>query len=77
MIPAQSVSFTQDTVTVQRQCTVSKKLYSVSISVYQWADWKSGKLIQDAMPDLSDDQREFLITNTTPEEWNEMWGGEE
>lgn len=31
--------------------------------------WKAGALIQDAMPDLSKEDREFLITGITPEEW--------
>ena len=35
---------------------------------------KSGKLIQDAFPDLTPDQREFLLTGITPEEWDELFG---
>jgi hypothetical protein len=34
--------------------------------------YESGELIQDAFPFLSDDEREFLLTGTTPEEWREM-----
>lgn len=26
-------------------------------------------LIQDAFPDLNDEQREFILTGVTPEEW--------
>lgn len=33
-------------------------------------DWASGTLIQDAMPSLSADDREFLMTGATPEEWD-------
>jgi len=36
-------------------------------------DWASGTLIQDAMPTLSADDREFLMTGATPEEWNEIF----
>ena len=32
--------------------------------------FKSGTLVQDAFPQLSDDAREFLISGITPEEWN-------
>lgn len=32
--------------------------------------WKSGKLIQQAMPQLSDDDREFILTGITKEEWD-------
>lgn len=31
-------------------------------------------LIQDALPELNPDQREFLISGTTPEEWEELFG---
>lgn len=40
----------------------------------QMDEWLGGKLIQDAMPDLSTDDREFLISGMTPEEWKEMMG---
>jgi hypothetical protein len=29
------------------------------------------------MPNLSADDREFLMTGTTPEEWDEMFGDDE
>jgi hypothetical protein len=32
--------------------------------------WRAGTLIQDAFPMLTVDQREFLMTGATPEEWN-------
>ena len=31
---------------------------------------KSGVLIQNAMPNISADDREFLMTGITPEEWD-------
>lgn len=33
-----------------------------------------GKLIQEAFPELNVDQREFLLTGATPEEWEEIFG---
>ena len=38
--------------------------------------WKSGVLIQNAMPNLSADDREFLMTGITPEEWDEHFSDE-
>lgn len=32
--------------------------------------WQDGELIQDVFPFLNDEQREFLMTGITPEEWN-------
>ena len=39
--------------------------------------WERGVLIQDAMPHLSPDEREFLMTGITPDEWAEMGEEEE
>ena len=36
-----------------------------------------GKRIQDAFPNLSPDEREFLMTGITPQEWDELFGEEE
>jgi hypothetical protein len=37
----------------------------------------SPTLIQDAFPHLSADQREFMMTGITPEEWNEAFGDDD
>lgn len=42
----------------------------------QLTSWAAGVLIQDAMPNLTPDQREFLITGCTPEDWDKMFGPE-
>lgn len=36
--------------------------------------WVTGDLIQDAMPNLSDDQREYILTGLSPEEWDKLHG---
>lgn len=36
--------------------------------------WQRGALIQDAMPNLSADDREFIMTGITPDEWDEAFG---
>lgn len=42
------------------------------------AEWqRSGKMVQDAFPDLSAAQREFLLSGSTPEEWDELWKEED
>jgi hypothetical protein len=40
----------------------------------QLSQWSSGGLAQDVFPDLNLEQREFLISGSTPEEWKEMFG---
>lgn len=34
----------------------------------------SGVLMQDAFPFLTADEREFLMSGTTPKKWEEMYG---
>lgn len=37
----------------------------------------SGMLIQNAMPNVSAEDREFIMTGITPEEWNSIFGEQE
>jgi hypothetical protein len=39
--------------------------------------WVTGVLIQEAFAALDRDQREFVMTGSTPEEWNKAFGKEE
>tara|TARA_B100000809_G_C14924066_1_gene454452 strand:- start:516 stop:731 length:216 start_codon:yes stop_codon:yes gene_type:complete len=45
----------------------------LNVSVQGLADWRGGKLIQNALPELNADQRELLISGTCPTCWNEMF----
>lgn len=58
---------------------MSGKVTSMEIDVTeeQMNDWKRGALIQDAMPTVSADEREFILTGITPKEWNTIFGDEE
>ena len=40
----------------------------------QIEDWNTGTLIQEAMPQLSADDREFVMTGVTAEEWAVEFG---
>jgi hypothetical protein len=46
----------------------------IPVTHEQFWEWQRGALIQNAMPHLTADQREFIISGITPEEWEEMWG---
>lgn len=43
----------------------------------QFLAWKNGKLIQRAFPLLSADDREFIMTGITPDEWEATFKEEE
>jgi len=44
----------------------------IDVSQDQIDLWQGGSLIQNVMPDLSADEREFIMTGVTPEEWDSM-----
>ena len=48
----------------------------IDVSDKQIALWMEGALIQDVMPSLSADEREFLMTGITPDEWDAEFGEE-
>ena len=48
----------------------------VNVTHQEIAAWHAGALIQDAMPFLSDDDREFIMSGITPEEWDARFGEE-
>lgn len=39
--------------------------------------YAAGALLQDAFPNLNADEREFVKSGITAEEWDEMFGGPE
>ena len=55
---------------------VSRTL-DIPVTEEQLREWNNGMLIQEVMPNLSADQREFLITGITAEEWAETFGEDE
>ncbi len=36
-------------------------------------DWSDGMLIQQAMPELTPDEREFLMTGLMPDSWDRLF----
>jgi hypothetical protein len=49
----------------------------INVTEEQILAWQSGELIQNAMPQLSADDREFVKTGITGEEWDQLFGGSE
>ncbi len=44
----------------------------IPVTQAQLDAWQSDSLIQNAMPNLTSDQREFIMTGITAEEWDSM-----
>ena len=64
---------------ITRKSTITGLTHEMNLPITQQEldRWQGGELIQDVFPNLSDDQREFLKTGITAEEWEEAFGEEE
>lgn len=48
-------------------CVVCRKPVDLLVPASGYARWKSGTLIQDAMPEVSAEDREMMISKTCPD----------
>lgn len=48
----------------------------LDVTMEQIERWKNGELVQNVMPHLTADEREFLISGILPNEWDELFGEE-
>lgn len=48
----------------------------IPVTQEQYSAFMNGTMIQDAMPNLSADDREFILTGITPEDWATIFPGE-
>ena len=46
----------------------------IAVTEQQLLNWQRGQLIQDAMPNLTADEREFIMTGILPGQWDELFG---
>lgn len=59
---------------VSMTCPLSGQtsVMELPITPEQLRRWEQGEFVQDVFPHLTADQREFLMTGITPEEWAAM-----
>jgi hypothetical protein len=64
---------------ITRKSVISGNVNTMDINVTQeqLSAWESGTLIQNAMPHISADEREFIMTGITPQEWDNEMGCDE
>ncbi|NLA69320.1 MAG: hypothetical protein GX856_13970 [Gammaproteobacteria bacterium] len=60
---------------VTRTSMLTGKVHTLDIpcTQAQLDAWNAGALIQDAMPNVSAEHREFLMTGSTTEEWDALF----
>lgn len=56
------------------RCVITGEQYSVETINSHVEAYQNGALAQDAFPDLGTDDREFLISGTSPQGWKEVFG---
>lgn len=61
-------------VTRKSQVTGKEHTLDLPITEAQALEYERGKLVQDAFPDCNAEQREFILTGITPEEWTAIFG---
>lgn len=60
-------------VLVLRRCTVCRDSITISVNRGGYHRWRRGELIQHALPELSEDNRELLISGTCGECFDMMY----
>ena len=63
-------------ITAMRTSPISGLNHTMKVDATQeeYRAWLDGTVIQEAMPRLTADQREFLMTGITPSEWDAIYG---
>ena len=64
---------------IAKTSSLSSKTHEMEIDVSdkQITLWMEGALIQDVMPNLTPEEREFLMTGITPAEWDATIGDDD
>lgn len=67
----------EHTYTFTGPCLKTGKPYSVTVPADGLHKYHQGAYIQDAFPNLSKDDREFLMSGYSPEGWKEIFGDDD
>lgn len=62
-----------NTINVVVFCPFCNDVAELEVSFEGFKQWKSGELLQQAMPEINADDRERLISGTCPKCWNSMF----
>lgn len=75
-IPGGFILHLDDEVVVTGRCVATGQPYSIRVPADEWSAWKAGIVIQVAMPSVSRDDRETLLSGLTPEGFR-IWFGDD
>ena len=63
---------TMETVIVPAGCRMCREVYCVEVDAAGYQQWRAGELIQNALPELSTEERE-LLKGTCEDCWNKLF----
>ena len=72
-----TVSFSRMEITRTSVLSRTTRTFDLNVTVEQLRAWSMGLYAQQAFPQLTPDEREFIISGVTPEEWNAHFGTED
>jgi hypothetical protein len=61
-----------ETVIVPAACRMCREVYCVEVDAVGYQQWRAGELIQNALPELSTEERE-LLKGTCEDCWNKLF----
>lgn len=64
-------------ITRTSRLTGTTRQQEIAVTHNQLKAWENGELIQNAMPNLTPDEREFIQTGITADEWDKLFEGVE
>ena len=66
-------NYNPHTYTFSGPCVVTGKTHSVTVHAQQLFYYHQGQMIQDAFPNMSDEDREWCMSGTSPEGWDKLF----
>jgi hypothetical protein len=75
-VPEGMTFYSDGTADIFKRSMISGKMHvgKFKLTKEQFDSWQvNGRLIQDAMPHLTKDEREFFLSGSTPAEWDEAF----
>lgn len=60
---------------IEVTCIRCKKVYQIILSDKGYKRWQGGEFIQDALPELSADERELLMSSICGPCFDQLFGG--
>lgn len=60
------------TITISGPCVFTKKEYSATVPKAGYMAFRYGEMVQIAMPTVSDNDREFILSGISPTGWDSV-----